>query len=1047
MGNNFFKSDKKVDNIKVASDNEPENQNKLVNIRGEGVAKSTFVVPPIVNSDVDVDESWKTSLNDRQIEVAKIALSRGINISEEEYSILSECENKTQFVGFLSYMFNKKEYEHLNADFEKVDILNSAKSPLLIGVEDIDEMLGYKSVEEIKSETAVVSKKVKADIEKQETDKFIISRNRRNSDGSLDRMLNINEIGIIERNVKRIFDSQAESHVGMHNNDRLGGVVMALNDMSLDAKRTYEITKMHYCNTWGLTPESVDEFLVHMIRDRSDWLNENGIDSRKDIGRGEEFNESMKENIIRYCKKVPGWEPGQIVYKSEFVEKLDSKENEILSKAYKKSRSDENKELIRSMGELWDPKKLQPRKRGIVKDADKKADNFLERRKRKQVSLDNIKDIGNDIKVDEEKVLQPREDKEIEKEKSIPAAARYARVEETVTHRETDPVIDRGDREEPVKEIPKEVQPDVKKDEVKTGGTLKLKDGLTLEENIEYLAIVKKYTDMGLSQDQAVMLADKEWEDKKPVEEIATEEIINDDKPTEESVYVEEEVEDISKTLPEATIEPTATSEHKSGQIVDGWLNRPNNSTLDDYTKRYHREPDTKILNNTSDRATRIKLYRESKKNGRIYYLVNSNYEVMVNKIYDRNQISFILQLLQNGAIRDVNLIDSFIKRELLQIVYKCIEFNFEVQPSYQDFIQCLSESDLTGLMMMIAIVNIPEDKEGRIPLTIQSVQCTNPECKAVGLLKEPIKIDLKDEFTRIYDVDKFSIKYNSYKSKTYKTIQDAYYDANDSTIQKFKDDIFEYEVGLSAPTVWKTQTIKDNADSTSYRRLADSMVDKRDFITRDYDVDEVIDYLTNHSYQDFRYRAVAIQDAMEELGDQITEKDKEELKLLGFIGVELNKVISTDSIFNVIMDVIDYITIRDITTGDIVTEYVTLEDHYDILDIVSQGPTEVMEAIVNAKQKYIDNAVATDLEFDAEELAGKFDFDSQYNSETEFIEGIKAKNQHMSKDALDKYIEQQVKFRNETREKYNTEAECICGERKWKLNYTNILFFWAYNR
>lgn len=1040
MGNNFFKSDKKVDNTKVASDNEPENQNKLVNISGEGVAKSTFVVPPIVNPDVDVDESWKTSLNDKQIEVAKLALSRGISISEEEYSILSECENKTQFVGFLSYMFNKKEYEHLNADFEKVDILNSAKSPLLIGVEDIDEMLGYKSVEEIKSETAVVSKKVKADIEKQETDKFIISRNRRNSDGSLDRMLNINEIGIIERNVKRIFDSQAESHVGMHNNDRLGGVVMALNDMSLDAKRTYEITKMHYCNTWGLTPESVDEFLVHMIRDRSDWLNENGIDSRKDIGRGAEFNESMKENIIRYCKKVPGWEPGQIVYKSEFVEKLDSKENEILSKAYKKSRSDENKELIRSMGELWDPKKLQPRKRGIVKDADKKVDNFLERRKKKQVSIDDIKNIGNEIKVNEETV-QSREDKEeTPKERSIPAAARYAKIEQTQNPQYKEEIIHNS--------VTEEVREEDIKEEVKPkGGTLKLKDGLTLEENIEYLAIVKKYTDMGLSQDQAVMLADKEWEDKKLIEEISTEEIINNDKPTEEPVYIEEEVEDTSKTSPEVTIEPTTTSKHKSGQIVDGWLNRPNNTTLDDYTKKYYREPDTKILNNTSDRSTRIKLYRESKKNGRIYYLVNSNYEVMVNKIYDRNQISFILQLLQNGAIRDVNLIDSFIKRELLQIVYKCIEFNFEVQPSYQDFIQCLSESDLTGLMMMIAIVNIPEDKEGRIPLTIQSVQCTNPECKAVGLLKEPIKIDLKDEFTRIYDVDKFSIKYNSYKSKTYKTIQDAYYDANDSTIQKFKDDIFEYEIGLSAPTVWKTQTIKDNADSTSYRRLSDSMVDKRDFITRDYDVDEVIDYLTNHSYQDFRYRAVAIQDAMEELGDQITEKDKEELKLLGFIGVELNKVISTDSIFNVIMDVIDYITIRDISTGDIVTEYVTLEDHYDMLDIVSQGPTEVMEAVVNAKQKYIDNAVATDLEFDAEELAGKFDFDSQYNSETEFIEGIKAKNQHMSKDALDKYVEQQVKFRNETREKYNSEAECICGERKWKLNYTNILFFWAYNR
>lgn len=1046
MANNFFKTDKvKDENVTtpaVVHSEDIGEGNKLVKIKGEGVAKSTFVVPPVVDPGVEVDDEWKVQLTDYQQQVAKLVLIRGIDISESEYSVLSECEDKSQFIGFLSYMFNKKEYEHLNQDFEKVDILNAAKNPLMVGVNDIEDMLGYKSVEDIKKETSVVSKKVKADIEKQETDKYIISRNRRNKDGSLDRMLNINEIGIIERNVKKIFDNQAEAHVGMHNNDRLGGVVMALNDMSLDAKRTYEITKMHYCNTWGLTPESVDEFLVHMIRDRNDWLTENGVDNRKDIGRGSEFNETMKENILRYCKKVPGWEPGQIVYKSEFVEKLDAKENEILAKAYKKSRSDENKELIRSMGELWDPKKLQPRKRGIVKDAEKKADNFLERRKRKQVTLENISEIDSpsvEVVHEEQKVHVGETKKETPKERSVPASVRYARLDQQPEPQKE--IIEEPIKEEPKVEIKEEVKP--------KGGTLKLKEGLTLEENIEYLAIVKKYTDMGLAQDQAIMLADKEWEDRVTT----TPEPVEMPEPTyteEEASYSDESpvVDDMPKPSPEPPKADLTASENKPGQIVDDWLKRSNKTNLDDYTTKYHREPDINILNNTSDRATKIKLYRESKKNGRIYYLVNSNYEVMVNKIYDRNQISFILQLLQNGAIRDVNLIDSFIKKELLQIVYKCIEFNFDVQPTYQDFVQCLSEADLTGLMMMIAIVNIPEDKEGRIPLTIQSVQCTNPECRAVGLLKEPIKIDLKDEFTRIYDIDAFSIKYNVYKSKTFKTIQDAYYDTNESVLKAFKDDIFEYEIGLSAPTVWKTQIIKDNSDSTSYRRLADSMSDKRDFITRDYDVDEVIDYLNTHSYQDFRYRAVAIQDTLEELGESgLTEKDREELKLLGFIGVELNKVISADAIFNVLIDVIDYITIKDSETGEVVSEYATLEDHYDILDMVTQGPTEMMEAIVQAKQKYIDSTVATDLEFDSEELAGRFDFDSQYKSEEEFIDDIKSKNTHMSKEALDKYVTKQVEYRNESKEKYDKNAECICGSHKWKLNYTNILFFWAYNR
>lgn len=1038
MANNFFKTDKVKDTN---------------NVDRNGVAKPTFVVPPIINENIDVSNDWRSQLNENQLQVARAVLSRGINISDTEYSVLTECNDKSQFVGFLSYMFNKKEYEHLDQEFDKVDILNAAKNPLMVGVDDIDDMLGYKSVEDIKSETAIVSRKVKDDIERQETEKYIVKRNRRNSDGTLDRMLNINEIGVIERTVKKIFDNQAEAHVGMHNNDRLGGVVMALNDMSLDAKRTYEITKMHYCNTWGLTPESVDEFLVHMIRDRSDWLDVNGIDSRKDIGRGSEFNETMKENILRYCKKVPGWEPGQVVYKSEFVEKLDSKENENLANAYKRSRSDENKELIRSMGELWDPKKLKPIKKGIVKDADKKVDNFLERRKKKQVTIDDIKNIDNEVNTNNEKVQTRENKKEVTKERPIPASARYAKQESRDLHEQTSHRIDTDNgqaRQEERQVVSEELSVNTRKEEVKPkGGTLKLKEGLTLEENIEYLAIVKKYTDMGLSQDQAVLLADKEWDDSKnkSSEPVYTEEEVdvNDDI----SDVTDETVEEtVTEPLPEAPISQETASENKPGQIVGEWLRRPNKSNLDDYSKKYTREPDVNILNNTSDRMTKIKLYRESKKNGRIYYLVNSNYEVMVNKIYDRNQISFILQLLQNGAIRDINLIDSFIKKELLQIVYKCIEFNFEVQPSYQDFVQCLSESDLTGLMMMIAIVNIPEDKEGRIPLTIQSVQCTNPECGAVGILKEPIKIDLKDEFTRIYDIDAFSIKYNIYKSKTFKTIQDAYYDANESVVEVFKDDIFEYEIALSAPTVWKTQTIKDNSDSTSYRRLADSMSDKRDFITRDYDVDEVIDYINSHSYQEFRYRAVAIQDIIEESGESgLTEEDRNELKLLGLIGVELNKVISADGVFNILIDVVDHIKVRDTSNGVDLTGYVTVEDHYDILDLVSQGPTEMMEAIVKAKQKYIDGAVATDLEFDAEELAGKFDFDSQYKSEQEFIDDIKSKNSHLNPEALEKYVAKQVEYRTESREKYNEKAECICGSKKWKLNYTNILFFWAYNR
>lgn len=1137
MSNNFFK-DKKPEETKVVT---TENSNSvtsvaeqpsgLMNPKGEGVAKTTtFKIPPVVDPDVDVSDEWKEVLSDNQIKVAKLVLCRGIEIRSEEYSVLSECETKTQFIGFLSFEFNKKEYEHLNTEFSKVDILNLAKDPTQIGADDIEEMLGYKSVEEIKSETTAVSSKIKKDIERQEIEKYITTRNKRNKDGSLDRMLNISEIDMIERNVKKIFEGQAASHVGMQNNDRLGGVVMALNDMSLDARRIYEITKMYYCNRWGLTPESVDNFLMSMINDRTDWLYNNGIDNRKDIGRGHEFAESMKNNILTYCKKIPDWEPGQVVYESEFLQKLDSTENEIMRKAYQKSRSDENKAMIRSMSELWDPEKLKPRKRGMVKDADSKAIGFLDRRKRKQSTIENPVELPKSeevVKVEEVKRIERSGDRDVEQNKTVPASVRYAKTVERISgvggklHEDSVRVhtredikegssnadIEQGDRDEGSNSkrndessradvridgnerlatyadagstIGSEGLPnnnstrgtsservDERRDRETTGisnemeqtvksvtlplreekvSTLKLRDDLTLDQNMRYLELIKKYTDMGLSQDEAVLLADNEINKmKNDLTVEAHVERLEEAQTVAESIVTEEV---IPEPLPEPTKQPITHSNENIGKMVDDFLERRNKTNLNDYTQKYEKAPDPKILANTSDRATKIKLYRESKKNGRVYYLVNSNYEVMVNKIYDRNQISYILQLLQNGAIRDINLVDSFVKKELLQIVYKTIEFNFDVTPSYNDFVQCLSEADLTGLMMMIAIVNIPEDKEGRIPLTIQSVQCTNPECESMGMLKNPIKIDLKEEFTRIYDIDSFSIKYNTYKSKTYKTIQDAYYDANESIIQTFSDEVFTYEIGLSAPTIWKSQVIRDNMDATSYKRLADSMEEKRDFITRDYDVNEVIDYMNSHSYQDFRYRAVAIQDIIEDRGETaLSELEKDELKLLGLIGLELSKVKSNDAVFNIVADVIDFITIKDVSTGEVVSEYITLEDLYDIIDIISQGPTEMMEAIVQAKQKFIDSTVATDLEFDAEELAGQFDFETQYKAEADFIHDVRERNSHLEPEKLEEYVKKQVQFRNEAKEAYDKRGVCVCGNTKWKLNYTNILFFWAYN-
>lgn len=1054
MSNNFFKNNNSVSDINSKIDKETESHHNNL---------PELAIPDNIHL-TDVQEKIAKILVERFNDLSNSSSGKSISeliYTEDDYIALSKCETKEHFNDFIQYIIKKNRYEKVTGALSSINILNDAKNPLELTVDDIDTVLGYKSPEELSRESEVVAKKMKSEIMNAETEKYVTKRNRRNPDGSLDRMINLDELSSLERTTQKIYKDTASN---VDNNDKLGGVVYALNDMGVDVKRTYEILKMHYCNTWGLTPESVDQFLVQMFNDRTAWLDSHEITSRKQIGSGEEFTETMKNNILKYCKKIPGWKPGDVVYRSKFVEYLDKTEDARFNEAMRNSKEDASIEIGKGLVELWDTRKLKPRNEMKKKENIEKSAAFLDRRKRKASSITSIVEnakvlekIDEPVKVSEEvttnnkienlsPVVQPQH-KEVTKHENsaIMRAVKYKKpeilepeqveemIQEAKHHIEEEPEVIQP--VPPVQEVKEEVIPEIKEEETPV-------EPVTTKENHDKTdALISELMKMGYVRAEAEKVARrclgvvKELDEDLPVK--SAEEPQNGS-----GEEIEHVLNSKSEEIPK---EPVNSPRTFNNEYLVGPKPKTN---VDDYTKTYDTPANTKILSTVSDRMTRLKLYRESKKKGRVLYLINSNYEVYVNKLYNRNHISYILQLLQDGAVKDINLVDSFVKKEVLRIVYECIDFDFDVHPTYDEFIECLSESDLTVLMMMVAIVNIPEDSEGRIPLLVHSVQCTN--CGSIGMLKEPIKIDLKEEFTRVYDIDAFSIKYNEYKSRGYKTIQDAYYATNEAVSHTISEegDIFEYEIVLSAPTVKKTQLIRDLSDGSSYKKLVEVLKERSEAITKEYDMQDIIDYISSHSYQEYRYRAVSLQDAIMDKGgeDKLSPEEREELIKIGRIGIELNNAISNDSIFNVLIDVIDGIKIKDRETGEEVVGYVTLNDHYDLLNIVKQSPNSMMKLITEAKQKYINSIISTDLEFTSEELAGKFDFESQYKSESEFITDIKIKRKDLSPTELDRYITEQVELRSKLKDNYDKYSVCICENTKWKLNYTNILFFYAWN-
>ena len=938
----------------------------------------------------------------------------GIVCTAEEITQLNNINDKAQKVQWMKEKIYQtslsKVDESISKTLDEADVFKSIKDPLEISTDELESMMSFKSDEEQKAELQEVISKAKRQLMRTVTADFISQRNKRRSDGTLDDFLSIDEMREVERKVELELKSAQYGRSGVRDAAKLSGVVNTLNEMSVESRYAYEGYKEGVCNDFGVTPESFDEWFAAVQADNMKKLDEDGITIRTQLYNVKEFQIKHK-GLLR---KVPGWKKGDIVYVSEFNNKVRELEAKEMEESVKHA-TPEGKQLFQEMvtDTFHSPDNPVKLKKSLVGKEETKT--FLRKRANRKKPL-TVKPEETPVKIEakidksfdlDSFVTETQRDNvtsiHIPVENIEPKEPMFEQLQPTDTE-----VVVSGSFE-------KVDGPDV----VAMGERMNVKTGeierVPLSEILKHDEpavdpYVKKYLDMGLNKEQAELLA-------------------NNDRAKENKLELEPESEEISREF--VTVTPAKPGRYDN---ID--------KTADDYCKLIETEADPSILRSTSNRLEAIKKYKDSAKRGRMLYLPNSNYEVYVKKIRSTESIGYMITLLNN--MKDMNLVEAYVKSEVLRILYDNIEFNFPEPVSYDDFVRCLHESDMTILMLMLALVNIPENKNGEVPLTIKSVMCTNPDCQAIGNLKEELTLDLKQEFTLIYPVELYATKYANYKNANYPTIYHAYRASEVGKMERFivKDDMFEFNCICSAPTVFKTQAIKAAREEVSYKRLMDRIDDRIEAFKSAGEIfDDVKDYLDNHTYQDYARDLSEVAYGEEEVDTRIKV-------ILTTIGDELENIKKEDLPFYLIMDVIDQITMSTLDGVEVVDK-LDQKDVFTMLGILAKDcPKELLDRIIEVKNGSLDKAFPVDITFTSEELAGSFDFDGYYGTDEEMVEEIKSRyeGRNMSEEDLEKVIEGQRKIRNEHKPKYEEHAECFCGNKEWKLNYTAILFFWTSN-
>ena len=501
--------------------------------------------------------------------------------------------------------------------------------------------------------------------------------------------------------------------------------------------------------------------------------------------------------------------------------------------------------------------------------------------------------------------------------------------------------------------------------------------------------------------------------------------------------------------------------EAKVVKLPDNYfLNRHHdlNGKLDSISGVTVTEGNIELLRRNINSYIKVKDFRDSATYSRDIYLPNSNYVVKVRRLKNRNDLTWMFQFLE--GIKDAKLADDIARPDILHTVFKQLDFPFDIPVSEDDFLKNLHQTDVTILMAMFALVNLPEDKDGRVIIpNISKFICK--KCGKSAFLKQPMSIDIKEEFFAIYPESLWQENYLTYRQTKYESITKAYraskvgarYKLTDST----SDEPFKTDIILSRPTVYKSNMVENFRLDVVYQFRLEELTG---MLTRPAvegnvpdEVLKAIDYMSDRTFSEVRNRVLVLDDIdlskdPEEIPESSRDQYKEfqeESRIIQFVMSEIqNTDAKLANVFNS-CQYIDAILFVDKETN----KPIHIIDHsnlYDMIDSIQY----LSDATVNAMNKKIEelrngyNGISTNIVFTPAEFKGKFRWDDVYQvingkvmSEKEFLQHIQQEGGYSDSD---------MKEVAELRQKYKAnleEGKCVCGnDESWVLNWTDLLFF-----
>ena len=933
-------------------------------------------------------------------------------------------------------------------------------------------------------------------------------------------MLDMQEIGVLETLLGKFFTSSNEIGKSISNASSLSGLEYTFKDMSVSTRKKLELLKIGLINENGYTEESVDAYIKacieytkksfdegkYNVREEAKYDTEGAKDAAKLLVKDEEWQkhfEETGEKLQKYSTEMfnkiveHDTKPIEDYIAEEGEQELNKPAGELI-KLMNQSKESTFKNGLQIM--LASEGRYYGSDNQISKSVDRsdKPLSYAEKRKakREKALLENKEIEVEDKEVKEVIPPKPEEDKFAKfKEKfSKQEEERKEKEVEEKEYKETKGygkynmhpethlygVIPKGKVVESLEELKEDKEEKV----VLTPNpyTFDNKDtnAMEIELRLKELEIEKLRLQLELQKSKQTVVVETPVKVSEPKEDkvdykasiVITEnengDIVKTDTTTivdnNGEEFTEEEVEEL-KHIEELNKMENMSIEELTAKIRDAVHKELSTNGRDAYGEFpvIKTDPDTSILRTVSNPLQRIKLYEASAKEGRKLFMPNSGYEVFIKKIRDKDQISYLLTMLDPKE-NLTQSVDQLIMDECINILYANMEFEFEEPVSREDFLKCTHPNDIIFAIMMLAIVNLPVNKDGKCLVNISSVTCNSEyhgNQRQIFSLTHPLQIDILEEFAKIYKLSQPLLERKSkFDNGKYKSISEAY-EQNGSGVYEYcsiKDDIVTYNLILSPLNLYKINKQKEETQKILYDSLRSDFKSEGAVraslearIGRDFSKVEI--YMDNTPFDMFkadtlRVSGMRLEDfsaTFSEIEDETLRKEalkeqalnKETFKCLTHILPLMAEYAENIDYAMVIINFVDSLEVVANATGERIAGPISHSNYPELLQIFTQIPDikGIGEAIERLNDKT--NLVIEDtaIEWNSKDIFRFMPrFEDLFAPEEKYRELLK--NEGESEVNIEKYVQEY------TKQKENMHSgKCFCGSDKLVLDWRSILF------